>query len=66
MIIGLVLLVIGILALLQTLGVITGSVWGYAWPIILVVVGLWIVFARRRRRWGRWCCGGPSDTEKKP
>ncbi len=65
MIIGLIILAVGILALLERLGAITGSVWGYAWPIILVIVGLWFIFGRRRGRWGRWCCGGPDEGEKK-
>jgi len=37
---GLVLIIIGFLFLFEKMGIITGSFWGYFWPIILIVVGL--------------------------
>ena len=57
MFIGVILLVIGVIALLIKLGVLTGSVWGYTWPIILIALGLSILRGGRSRRpwlWG-WC-----------
>jgi len=59
MIFGLILLAIGIIAILEKANVITGSVWNYAWPVILIIVGISFIFGRmfRRRRWlwGGWC-----------
>ncbi len=66
MFIGLVLVVVGVIALLIKLGVLTGSIWGYSWPIILIILGLVFLFGRGRRHglWRRWCCP-PEDEGKK-
>lgn len=65
MIIGLVLLVIGIIALLIKLDVLSGSLWGYTWPVLLIILGLAFLWGRRSRGgWWRWCCRG-EDEEKK-
>jgi len=37
---GLVLIVLGMLMLLQTLGYIDESLWRYFWPIIVIIIGL--------------------------
>jgi hypothetical protein len=61
MFVGLILIVIGVVALLVKLGVVTGSVWSYTWPILLILLGLswflrWpLLFRRRRSVWGPWC-----------
>jgi uncharacterized membrane protein HdeD (DUF308 family) len=54
MFIGLALLAVGIIALLVELGVITGSIWSYFWPVLLIILGLVFLF---RRFWRRGCCG---------
>ncbi len=67
MIFGAAVLLFGIILLLNKLGIISGSVWGYFWPILLILVGLGIIFGRRRM-W-RGCCGwtrNPPDDTKKP
>jgi hypothetical protein len=66
MFIGLVLVAIGILALLVTLNVLTGSIWSYAWPIILIILGLSFLIGRRHRH-GFWrhCCGSAENGDKK-
>jgi phage shock protein C len=49
--IGIVILVIGILALLSTIGPFHFSWWwnwAFFWPIILIIIGLLIIFGRRR------------------
>ncbi len=53
MFVGLVLIALGIIALLVKLGVLPGSIWGYAWPVILIILGLVLLFGRRHRR-GFW------------
>jgi Ca2+/H+ antiporter len=65
MIFGAAVLLFGIILLLNKLGIISGSVWGYFWPILLIVVGLAIIFGRRRMR-DRWWNRFPPDDNKKP
>ena len=62
---GAVVLLIGIILLLDKLGIITGSFWGYFWPILLIMAGLAIIFGRRRMR-NRWWNRFPPDNNKKP
>jgi uncharacterized membrane protein len=63
MFIGLVLVAIGVIALLVKTGVLTGSIWSYTWPSILIILGLTFVFGRifRRRPSWRWFGGVPWD-----
>ena len=65
MVIGLVLIVVGIIALLVSLGVITGSIWTFVWPAILIILGLGFLFGWHRRHgfWRHSCCS--SDKEDK-
>jgi len=65
MFIGLALIAVGVIALLVTTGVLTGSIWGYAWPTVLIILGLSFLFGWRRRRafWSNWCWP-PKDKEK--
>ena len=62
MFIGIIVVLAGILFLLQNLGIITGSVWGILWPLLVIVIGLGILFGRRNRFWHhhRW-----DDQDKK-
>jgi hypothetical protein len=67
--IGLILVAIGVIALLARLGVISGAMWGYIWPVVLIIIGLWF-FVRwrwwRRRWWCDWDVGGSKrDRSKK-
>ena len=58
MLLGLVILAVGIIALLVKLDVLSGSIWDYTWPAILIIIGLSFVMGRFRRRpwfWGGWC-----------
>ena len=68
MVIGLIIIAVGVIALLVKLDVLSGSIWNYAWPVILIIVGLSFIFGRmfRRRRWwwGSWC--PPWDDRDKP
>jgi phage shock protein C len=51
LIIGIVILAVGIIALLFTVGplhVVWWFRWDYLWPILLIAIGLLIIFARRR------------------
>jgi drug/metabolite transporter (DMT)-like permease len=52
MVIGLILIAVGIIAILVKTGAVTGSIWDYTWPTILVILGLSFILGRlRRRRW---------------
>jgi hypothetical protein len=67
---GLILVAIGVIALLVKLDVLSGSIWSYTWPVILILLGLSFLFGRfRRRGHSRWfgCCGpwDDRDTTKK-
>ena len=66
--IGIIVLASGIIALTGKLGVRTGSVWDYPWPVILIILGLSFLWGRRSRRmrpwWYRWCLPG-QDEEKR-
>jgi hypothetical protein len=65
MVFGLILVAVGIIALLEKLNVINGNVWNYAWPVILVIIGLSIVFGRfRRRRWMWWGWNPWDDRDR--
>ncbi len=71
MFISLTLIAIGVIALLIKLGVISGSVWGYAWPVILIILGISFLgraFSRRSGPWGFcrwWCCVLPNEKVNK-
>ena len=57
MISGFILLIIGIVFLLQNLGYISEGAWSIIWPLILIVIGLWILFKKEKGGfyWGEWC-----------
>ncbi|MBI4216317.1 MAG: hypothetical protein HY687_02855 [Chloroflexi bacterium] len=68
MFVGSVLVVVGVIALLVNMGVLTltGSLWGYVWPSLLIIIGL--SFLTRRNRRSHWFRGpwreGPEDKDK--
>jgi len=63
-VIGLILVAIGVIALLMRMDVISGAMWGYIWPVILIIIGIWF-FTRWRwlKRWG-WCDWEPRDRRR--
>jgi hypothetical protein len=40
---GLVLIILATLLLLHQLGVLPGDMWGYFWPIFLILMGIWLI-----------------------
>lgn len=46
MLAGILIIVIGIVFLLQSLGIISQSAWTVIWPIILIIIGAYIVIRR--------------------
>ncbi|MEK7096636.1 MAG: DUF5668 domain-containing protein [Patescibacteria group bacterium] len=50
MLIGVLLLLIGALLLLQNLGYITGDIWSYFWPVLLILIGLSMMVKTSRRK----------------
>ncbi len=65
MVIGLILIAVGIIAILVKTGVVTGSIWDYTWPSILVILGLSFFLGRfRRRRWW-WGWSPPWEDRDK-
>ena len=57
MFIGLMPLAVGVISLLVKLDVLSGSIWSYTWPAILIILGLFFLTRRFRwrSRWHRWC-----------
>lgn len=57
---GLILVALGVLFLLKNLGIISGDIWGIFWPILLIILGLWIIighFSRRKFFRNFFSCG---------
>lgn len=54
MLFGIIILVIGVIFLLQNLGLFTASIWAIFWPVLLIVIGLAVIFRRKHC----WWCGG--------
>jgi hypothetical protein len=55
--VGLILVGVGTIALLIKLEVLSGSLWSYTWPAILIILGLSFLlgrFCRRGRGWRSW------------
>ena len=61
--IGLILIAVGVFALLVQLGVLSGSLWSYVWPSIIIALGLSFLWGIRRG-WHRWYWRG-EDKERK-
>lgn len=40
---GKILIILGVLYFLKNIGVITGSVWGILWPILIILLGLYLI-----------------------
>ncbi len=65
MVFGAIIIAVGVIALLVKTSVLSGSIWDYTWPVVLVIIGLSFILSRfRRRRW--WWWGGPpwDDRDK--
>ena len=62
MIFGIALVIIGLVALGVKLEIIQGSIWGWVWPLLLILAGLSFLL---RRRNGRWLCCGPFSWRQK-
>ncbi len=65
---GLILVALGVLFLLKNLGLISGDVWGIFWPILLIILGLWIVIGSfTKRKWYRnfFSCGRDFWEDKR-
>lgn len=67
MIWGIILVVLGGVFLLQNLGLFSGEIWNYFWPIILVVIGAWLIIKDKKRGIGMTCkCGKGNCPECGP
>jgi hypothetical protein len=69
MVIGAILLAVGIIAILVKSGAVSGSIWDYTWPAVLIILGLSFVLSRFRRRrwwWGGWCPPWEDRNRDKP
>ena len=39
---------IGVLALLQATGVVTGDIWNYIWPVAIILTGINIIISHKK------------------
>jgi hypothetical protein len=62
MVFGAIIVAVGIIALLVTTGTISGTIWQYTWPTVLIIIGLSFILGRFRRR--RWWWGYPPWDDK--
>lgn len=58
---GFALVLVGVLLLLNNLGIIQGNTWDYIWPAIIILVGLSILLRRKDPN----CCSPKVKVEKK-
>ncbi|MFH1610465.1 MAG: DUF5668 domain-containing protein [Patescibacteria group bacterium] len=49
MFLGFLLVALGVLFLLQNIGILNQATWGIIWPILIIALGLSIVFKRGKR-----------------
>ncbi len=64
---GLILVIIGVLALLFKGGILTASALSYIWPAILIALGLLLLWGRTlgRKYWSQaGCCCAPEERAK--
>ncbi|PIR06029.1 MAG: hypothetical protein COV55_04855 [Candidatus Komeilibacteria bacterium CG11_big_fil_rev_8_21_14_0_20_36_20] len=50
MYIGLILVIIGVLLALNEMGLIKGSFWGYLLPIVMIVMGVYLIQKKNKQR----------------
>jgi hypothetical protein len=50
MFVGILLLAIGVLMILDKMGIIYGSFWDYLWPVALIALGVDFIFKSNRRK----------------
>ena len=63
--VGAIILAIGVLALLIKLDVLSGSLWSYSWPAILIIIGLAFILGRIfKRGWRGWCFPGKDRDDQ--
>jgi hypothetical protein len=50
MFLGIFLIGIGVLILLERMGIIHGSAWGYIWPVALIALGASAIFSDKKKK----------------
>jgi len=61
----LVIIIVGVIMLLENLGVITGNIWEWVWPSLIVILGLSMLFKpSRRRQWQERAGSSGSDVKQ--
>ncbi|MFH1597751.1 MAG: DUF5668 domain-containing protein [Patescibacteria group bacterium] len=46
---ALAIIVIGVILLLENIGIITGNIWEWVWPALIIILGLSMLLRRKRR-----------------
>ena len=47
---GIILIALGGIFLLENAGIFTGDVWGYFWPIVLIILGIRVLFKQSQHK----------------
>ncbi|HPW34446.1 MAG TPA: DUF5668 domain-containing protein [Candidatus Paceibacterota bacterium] len=45
---GIILIVLGVVFLLENMGIFSGAAWEFIWPIVLVGIGVWMVMRNKK------------------
>lgn len=61
MLIGIAIVIIGLVLLMQALGLITGNIWSVVWPSLLIILGVGIICKEQ----GKCCCKESDKKEEK-
>ena len=49
MVAGMVITIVGFLLLLDKMGIVSGAVWTFFWPILIIYIGLWMMYSKANR-----------------
>jgi hypothetical protein len=66
MIIGGIIVVMGVLLLLQNVGIITYNFWSLFWPVVLIIIGIKIAMRKGGHHPWHCCQKQAEEKEQKP
>lgn len=60
---GLIFVIVGVLMLLERMDIISGGLWDYLWPVVIIVFGVHLMGKTKSGMWS--CCSGKSKHHQK-
>jgi len=61
---GIIILAIGLVLILNALGIVTGSFWTLFWGILFLAIGIRLLVGRKKCFWCDWSCCGTKIHKK--